>query len=168
MSFFGTLHEMGHGLYEHGISPSLERTLLCRGVSLSLHQSQSRMWENLVGRSRPFWRFAFTVVREVFPDHFAARYDEEAVYRSTNKIGSIAADPGGGQTTDIQPAHHPALRDRTDAIQRRDQTGRPRRGLEREGETILGIDVSRITPMAYCRTSTGARGCGSRPTRSAQ
>ena len=86
MSFFGTLHEMGHGLYEHGISPSLERTLLCRGVSLSLHESQSRMWENLVGRSRPFWRFAYPVVREVFPDHFA-RFDEEAVYRSTNKMG---------------------------------------------------------------------------------
>lgn len=86
MSFFGTLHECGHGLYEHGVSPSLERTPLCRGASLGLHESQSRMWENLVGRSRPFWRFAYPLAAEVFPDHFAT-YDEEAVYRSVNKMG---------------------------------------------------------------------------------
>ena len=48
---FGTMHEFGHGLYEHQIDPALERTPLARGVSLGLHESQSRMWENLVGRS---------------------------------------------------------------------------------------------------------------------
>jgi carboxypeptidase Taq len=85
-SFFGTLHETGHGLYEHGVSPTLERTPLCRGVSLGLHESQSRMWENLVGRGRPFWRFAYPLALEVFPEHFG-KYDEEAVYRSVNKMG---------------------------------------------------------------------------------
>lgn len=85
-SFFGTLHETGHGLYEHGVSPSLERTPLCRGVSLGLHESQSRMWENLVGRSRPYWRFAYPLAVDAFPDHFA-NYDEEAVYRAVNKMG---------------------------------------------------------------------------------
>ena len=50
---FGTMHEFGHGLYERQIDPSLERTPLARGVSLGMHESQSRMWENLVGRSLP-------------------------------------------------------------------------------------------------------------------
>ena len=53
---FGTMHETGHGLYEHGVSRDLERTPLARGASLGLHESQSRMWENMVGRSLPFWR----------------------------------------------------------------------------------------------------------------
>src|SRR5690606_4327973 len=54
-AFFGTLHEAGHGLYEQGIDPALERTPLAEGTSLGMHESQSRLWENLVGRSRPFW-----------------------------------------------------------------------------------------------------------------
>jgi carboxypeptidase Taq len=86
MSFFGTMHETGHGLYEHGVSPTLARTPLSRGASHALHESQSRMIENLVGRSRPFWRFAYPIARDVFPDHFA-KYDEEAVYRAVNKMG---------------------------------------------------------------------------------
>jgi carboxypeptidase Taq len=85
-SFFGTLHETGHGLYEHGVSKSLMRSPLCRGASSALHESQSRMVENLVGRSRPFWDYAFPIAREVFPDHFA-KYDAETVYRSVNKMG---------------------------------------------------------------------------------
>src|SRR5581483_7965196 len=50
---FGTMHEFGHGLYEHQVDPTLERSPLARGVSLGMHESQSRMWENLVGRSLP-------------------------------------------------------------------------------------------------------------------
>nr|NKQ94679.1 carboxypeptidase M32 [Escherichia coli] len=72
-------------LYEAGVSPSLERTLLSRGCSLSLHESQSRLWENLVGRSRQFWTFALPVVRDVFPEQFG-RVDEETVYRAANKM----------------------------------------------------------------------------------
>ncbi|MCA1554512.1 MAG: carboxypeptidase M32, partial [Chloroflexi bacterium] len=48
---FGSMHECGHGLYENGVSTDLERTLLARGTSLGMHESQSRLWENLVGRS---------------------------------------------------------------------------------------------------------------------
>src|SRR5581483_9482824 len=50
-SLFATMHEAGHGLYEHQIDQALERTPLARGTSLGVHESQSRMWENLVGRS---------------------------------------------------------------------------------------------------------------------
>jgi carboxypeptidase Taq len=52
---FALMHEVGHGLYEHGVDPALARTTLDSGVSLGVHESQSRMWENLVGRSEPFW-----------------------------------------------------------------------------------------------------------------
>ena len=82
---FGTMHEFGHGLYEHQIDPALERTPLCRGTSLGLHESQSRMWENLVGRSRPFWRRFFPKLQELFPDALGD-VDEEAWYRGVNKV----------------------------------------------------------------------------------
>jgi carboxypeptidase Taq len=55
--FFGTLHEAGHAMYEQGIDPAFERTPLASGTSLGMHESQSRMWENMVGRSRGFWEF---------------------------------------------------------------------------------------------------------------
>jgi carboxypeptidase Taq len=64
---FAAIHEFGHGLYERQISPSLARTPLAGGASAALHESQSRMWENLVGRSRAFWRFAYDDLREALP-----------------------------------------------------------------------------------------------------
>lgn len=84
-ALFGTMHEFGHGLYEHQISPALERTPLCRGVSLGLHESQSRMWENLVGRSRPFWKFFYPKLQATFPEQFGG-VDMEAFYRAINKV----------------------------------------------------------------------------------
>lgn len=66
-AFFGTLHEAGHAMYEQGISRSLEGTPLADGTSLGMHESQSRMWENLVGRSLPFWEFAFPMAQQTFP-----------------------------------------------------------------------------------------------------
>jgi carboxypeptidase Taq len=82
---FGTMHEFGHGLYEHQIDESLERSLLARGVSLGMHESQSRMWENLVGRSLPFWRRWFPRLQELFPDDFAG-YDADRWYREVNAV----------------------------------------------------------------------------------
>jgi len=82
---FATMHEFGHGLYEHQIDPALERTPLARGVSLGLHESQSRMWENLVGRSLPFWRWAFPRLQETFPDALGA-LDAEGWYREINRV----------------------------------------------------------------------------------
>ncbi|MGZ4289586.1 MAG: carboxypeptidase M32 [Gaiellaceae bacterium] len=82
---FGTMHEFGHGLYEHQIDPSLERSPLARGVSLGMHESQSRMWENLVGRSLPFWRRFFPRLQQHFPDDYAG-YDAESIYREVNAV----------------------------------------------------------------------------------
>ncbi len=64
---FALMHEVGHGLYEHGIDPALERTTLGGGVSLGVHESQSRLWENLVGRSPAFWTHWLPRMRDRFP-----------------------------------------------------------------------------------------------------
>lgn len=82
---FATMHEFGHGLYEHQVDPRLERTPLGHGASLGLHESQSRMWENLVGRSLPFWRFFFPRLAELFPDALAG-CDAERWYREANAV----------------------------------------------------------------------------------
>jgi len=65
---FALMHEVGHGLYERGIDPALARTTLDTGVSLGVHESQSRMWENLVGRGQPFWSHWLPRLREAMPD----------------------------------------------------------------------------------------------------
>lgn len=84
-ALFGSMHETGHGLYENGVSLALGRTLLARGASLGLHESQSRMWENLVGRSRPFWKFFYPSLQETFPAQFG-NVSLETFYRAINKV----------------------------------------------------------------------------------
>ena len=82
---FGTMHETGHGLYEHGVSRDLERTPLAHGASLGFHESQSRMWENMVGRSLPFWRHFFPQLQALFPAALSdASLDDW--YRSVNWV----------------------------------------------------------------------------------
>jgi carboxypeptidase Taq len=82
---FATMHEFGHGLYEHQVDEALERTPLARGVSLGIHESQSRMWENLVGRSQPFWRGFFPRLQATFPDALGDS-DAESWYREVNAV----------------------------------------------------------------------------------
>jgi carboxypeptidase Taq len=84
-SLFATMHEYGHGLYEHQVDPALERTPLGSGVSLGLHESQSRMWENLVGRGRPFWRFFYPRVQALFPDELGSM-EVESFYAAVNSV----------------------------------------------------------------------------------
>jgi carboxypeptidase Taq len=83
-ALFSTMHEFGHGVYERNVDPALDRTLLCRGASMSLHESQSRTWENLVGRSRPFWRFFYPTFQSIFPEFGGV--DEDAFYRAINRV----------------------------------------------------------------------------------
>ena len=72
-------------MYESGVDPALERTLLQRGASLGLHESQSRMWENLVGRSRAFWKYFYPKLQTAFPDQFKT-VEMEKFYRAINKV----------------------------------------------------------------------------------
>jgi len=82
---FGSLHECGHALYEQGISEQLERTPLADGASLGVHESQSRLWEILVGRSREFWAHYYEPLQERFPEQLGA-VDREQFYRAINKV----------------------------------------------------------------------------------
>jgi len=84
-SIFTAMHECGHGIYEHGVSPSLERTPLCHGVSSALHESQSRMWENIVGRSRSFWNHFYPSFQAAFPEA-VGDVDQERFYRAINRV----------------------------------------------------------------------------------
>jgi len=69
---FSALHEGGHALYEQNVSADLARTPLGSGVSLGIHESQSRLWENIIGRSAPFWLHCYPSLREAFPAQFGA------------------------------------------------------------------------------------------------
>jgi carboxypeptidase Taq len=83
-SLFGALHESGHAMYEQGTHPDFSRTPLARGTSLGIHESQSRMMENIVGRSRGFWLAHFPKLRETFPEALGNQ-TAEAFYRAINK-----------------------------------------------------------------------------------
>ncbi len=94
-SLFTALHETGHGLYEWGVSQSLERTPLCMGASSTLHESQSRLWENVVGRSLPFWRWFYPRVQAAFPERLGAVPLEDfhrAVNRARRSFIRVDAD----------------------------------------------------------------------------
>lgn len=84
-SLFGMMHEAGHGMYEQGVSTEIDGTLLGSGTSLSVHESQSRMWENIVGRSRGFWNWAFPQLKALFPEQLA-NSDVERFYRAVNIV----------------------------------------------------------------------------------
>jgi carboxypeptidase Taq len=86
-SLFGTLHESGHALYEQGTHPDLARTPLARGTSLGVHESQSRMMENIVGRSLGFWQVHFPHLQSLFPEELG-NYRAEDFYRAINKVRS--------------------------------------------------------------------------------
>jgi carboxypeptidase Taq len=84
-ALFGMMHETGHGLYEMGVREELEGTLLSQGTSLGVHESQSRMWENLVGRSEGFWSWALPKLKETFPDQLGD-VNLRAFYKAINKV----------------------------------------------------------------------------------
>ncbi|MBN1660588.1 MAG: carboxypeptidase M32 [Anaerolineae bacterium] len=82
---FATIHEGGHAMYEQGVSMDLARTPLAGGASLGLHESQSRMWENMVGRSREFWTFWLPRMKEYFPAQLDGVTVDE-IYRASNYV----------------------------------------------------------------------------------
>ncbi|MGZ8706611.1 MAG: carboxypeptidase M32 [Gaiellaceae bacterium] len=92
-SLFSTMHEFGHGVYEFDIDRSFARTPLGRGTSSAIHESQSRTWENLVGRSRGFWKWFYPQLQGFFPDALGA-VDEDLFVRSVSAVrpGLIRGD----------------------------------------------------------------------------
>ena len=84
-AFFGTLHEAGHGIYEQGLDESAYGTPIGETTSLGIHESQSRMWENLVGRSRAFWEFFFPQAQAAFPEALA-HISVDDFHRAVNDV----------------------------------------------------------------------------------
>ena len=84
-ALFSTLHEAGHAMYEQGINPDLEGSPLAGGTSAGVHESQSRLWENQIGRSRDFWSFYYTKLQARFPEQLAA-IPLETFYRAIHKV----------------------------------------------------------------------------------
>jgi carboxypeptidase Taq len=84
-ALFATIHEGGHALYEQGIQLDLERTPLRYWTSSGVHESQSRLWENIVARSRGFWSHYLPLLREFFPEQLKG-IDVDTFYRAINKV----------------------------------------------------------------------------------
>jgi carboxypeptidase Taq len=84
-ALFAAMHECGHGLYEAGIASSLQRTPLGHAESLGLHESQSRLWENMVGRGRPFCSVLAPLVARAFGGGLAG-LEPETLYRAVNRV----------------------------------------------------------------------------------
>jgi carboxypeptidase Taq len=84
-AFFSTTHESGHGLYVQGVDPNLGRTPLAKGASLAIHESQSRMYENLIGRSKAFWSHYYSRLQEFFPAQLG-EVTLEDFYKAINKV----------------------------------------------------------------------------------
>lgn len=84
-ALFSTMHEGGHALYEQGVSQVYERTPLTSGASLAIHESQSRMFENLMGRSQSFWSHFYPRLQEFFPAQLSS-IDLDTFYKGINKV----------------------------------------------------------------------------------
>jgi carboxypeptidase Taq len=84
-SIFSVIHESGHAFYELGFPPELRGSCLADGASMALHESQSRFWENIIGRSRPFWEGLFPLLRRHFPAQLDS-VDTGAFYRAVNQV----------------------------------------------------------------------------------
>jgi carboxypeptidase Taq len=84
-ALYGAMHECGHGLYEAGVADTLQRTPLAHGVSLGLHESQSRMWENMVGRGRPFCGVLAPLIGQQFGGALTG-LEPETLYRAVNRV----------------------------------------------------------------------------------
>lgn len=84
-ALFSTLHESGHAMYEQGVNPAYDGTPLARGASSGVHESQSRLWENIVGRSRRFWEYYYPSLQMTFPEQLRD-VSLDTFYRAINKV----------------------------------------------------------------------------------
>ncbi len=84
-ALFGSIHEAGHAMYEQGSDQALEGTILEGGTSLGVHESQSRLWENIVGRSLDFWRYFYPQLQALYPDQLGS-VSLNAWYKAINHV----------------------------------------------------------------------------------
>ncbi len=84
-SLFSVIHEVGHAMYEQGVAKELEGTPLASGTSSGVHESQSRLWENIVGRSKSFWQHYYPELQATFPAQLG-HVSVDTFYRAINKV----------------------------------------------------------------------------------
>lgn len=84
-ALFGTIHEAGHGIYEQHVNPAFEASVLQSGASFGIHESQSRFLENMVGRSKAFWKYFYPQLQEYFPEQLKTTSVDE-FYRAVNTV----------------------------------------------------------------------------------
>ena len=161
---FAVWHEAGHGIYEQGVSPDFTRSVFTTdfinlyavgGTSFGMHESQSRLWENRVGRSRRFWELNFAALKAEFPDQLAdVSVDDfwRAVNAPRPSLIRVEADE---LTYDL----HIILRSEIEAGL---MDGEPARGRSacRSGQTRsapISASMCRATRWACCRMPIGRR-----------
>jgi carboxypeptidase Taq len=105
-SLFSTMHEFGHGIYELCVDPALARTPLGTGASAALHESQSRTWENLVGRSEGFWRWFYPELQAIFPSPLRG-VDRD---RFVQAVNAVRPGPVRGDADEVTYGLHIILR----------------------------------------------------------
>ena len=158
------MHEMGHAFYELNIAPEYETTPLAGGVSLGVHESQSRLWENLVGRSREFWNHYYPHLQSAFPSQLA-KVGLEEFYRVINHVNApslirVEAD-------EVTYNFHIILRYEMEQalLDRPACCGRCPRGMERKNAELSGHHAPDQSRSESCRISIGrAAGLGYFPT----
>jgi carboxypeptidase Taq len=84
-AFFGTIHEAGHAMYEQGVDPTYDGTPLGSGTSAGMHESQSRTWENIIARGKPFWKYFYPKLQSRFPAQLK-KVSPDTFYRAVNKV----------------------------------------------------------------------------------
>ena len=100
MALYSALHEFGHGLYETGTDPALERTTLDEPASLAIHESQSRLWENVVGRGRPFCAWVLPRLKETLgPGAGLEQLDADGLFRAVNAVSRSLIRVEADETT---------------------------------------------------------------------
>ncbi len=105
-ALFGMIHECGHALYEQGLNAEVYGLPACDAISLGIHESQSRLWENLVGRSRSFWEYWFPRLRRTFPPHF----DDFSLDDFVFAINKVSASPIRVEADEVTYGLHVILR----------------------------------------------------------
>ena len=113
-ALFSTLHETGHALYEQGVDAAFEGTPLGYGASAGVHESQSRLWENVVARSRGFWAHYYPMLQRTFAAQLGG-VPLDTFYRASQQ-GRALVDPYRRRRGDLQSPHHAAVRSGAEAL----------------------------------------------------
>ena len=107
----GTIHEAGHGMYEQGLPSAHAGTGVASAAGMGLRESQSRFWENVIGRSLPFFQWLVPQIRSHFPEDTLSPED----WFGARKPRRALVHPSPGRRSHLQPAHHHPLRARARA-----------------------------------------------------